>query len=471
MNHFLKRNFSKIGGAGSKPDKPDPPPPPTLTPPKLGKFQSISSYSYSESIDLLCEGPIEGLVNQNGQSLENHRIFEGIYIDDVPIKKSVNPLDPSIVKKTVSLESLVSSITALWKENGVFVDKSLDSLEKTKFSYNPLKSVSDPYEAYKISNGLLSAEIILGKKNIAKAILKGRNLLSTVSTDSSLSNQEKDLAKTKLLRFGAYSTSSSIERELLKDYPLSSEYPFFCIKINLGDYNSQNSEPLQFIGDIGVNRYQNTYLEHDISNQVFSPLEISEIGKKRTLRPLGWMDMTYAWIDGDVDKCYLGGYIYVFGVHSNGFPTENTIKALDDCLKNAHIVDFGSETYNYSNVLAEIRNGEENQPPLGFFKKTYLDKQYGVKLLGPYSREGLVPRITDFDVKIPADGVTNIYPSDYENLGVPVKLSDYDRSYVASIWDLESYILKDGSLSPESYATRKGAEKMLNGTFGKAGGI
>lgn len=30
---------------------------------------------------------------------------------------------------------------------------------------------------------------------------------------------------------------------------------------------------------------------------------------------------------------------------------------------------------------------------------------------------------------------------------------------------------KDGSLSDETYGTRKGAEKMINGTFGSAGGI
>jgi hypothetical protein len=30
---------------------------------------------------------------------------------------------------------------------------------------------------------------------------------------------------------------------------------------------------------------------------------------------------------------------------------------------------------------------------------------------------------------------------------------------------------KDGSLSDETYGTRKGAEKMINGTFGSAVGI
>ena len=30
---------------------------------------------------------------------------------------------------------------------------------------------------------------------------------------------------------------------------------------------------------------------------------------------------------------------------------------------------------------------------------------------------------------------------------------------------------RDGSLSPETYGTRKGAQNMIDGNFGKAGGI
>lgn len=30
---------------------------------------------------------------------------------------------------------------------------------------------------------------------------------------------------------------------------------------------------------------------------------------------------------------------------------------------------------------------------------------------------------------------------------------------------------RDGSLSPETYGSRKGAEKMIDGTFGSAGGF
>jgi hypothetical protein len=114
MNHFLKKNFSSIFGAGGKPEKGDPPPPPVLNPPKLGALTALTSYSYSESVDALSEGPIEGIVNQNGQHLDGYRIFEGVYIDDVPVKKTMNPMDPSISRSTVYLGDIIQQLTAQW---------------------------------------------------------------------------------------------------------------------------------------------------------------------------------------------------------------------------------------------------------------------------------------------------------------------------------------------------------------------
>ena len=89
MNHFNKKYFGNIAGAGGPP-KPDPPPPPVLNPPKLGDLSPINSFEYLESIDLITDGPIDGLVNQNGEYLEDARIFEGIYLNDVPIRQSIN---------------------------------------------------------------------------------------------------------------------------------------------------------------------------------------------------------------------------------------------------------------------------------------------------------------------------------------------------------------------------------------------
>ena len=52
----------------------------------MGDLQYGASYSYAESLDLISDGPIEGLVNQNGILVtEGLRILQGIYLDDTPV--------------------------------------------------------------------------------------------------------------------------------------------------------------------------------------------------------------------------------------------------------------------------------------------------------------------------------------------------------------------------------------------------
>ena len=65
MNHYLKKNQAKIIGAGGgggdiiiSIPPPQPPPPAELQPPKLGAQQALASYSYSETVDMISDGPI-----------------------------------------------------------------------------------------------------------------------------------------------------------------------------------------------------------------------------------------------------------------------------------------------------------------------------------------------------------------------------------------------------------------------------
>jgi hypothetical protein len=83
MKHLLKK-ISLSGGKGKKPKAK----PATLTPPQIGDMQMASSYSYAEVLDLISDGPIEGLVNQNGLVLKDENILQGIYLDDTVIAVS-----------------------------------------------------------------------------------------------------------------------------------------------------------------------------------------------------------------------------------------------------------------------------------------------------------------------------------------------------------------------------------------------
>jgi hypothetical protein len=85
MKHLLKKKNFQGAGWFSKPKIPDPKPS-ILRPPNLGKYKTLQSYSVAEIIDLISDGPIEGLVNQNGQLLTNTNILQGIYLDNTPIE-------------------------------------------------------------------------------------------------------------------------------------------------------------------------------------------------------------------------------------------------------------------------------------------------------------------------------------------------------------------------------------------------
>jgi hypothetical protein len=88
MSHILKRIAIAGGGKGAKKPKP-----PTYKPPILGELQYGASYSYAETIDLISDGPIEGLVNNRGQAVgadTEGGIFQGIYLDDTPVAVSSN---------------------------------------------------------------------------------------------------------------------------------------------------------------------------------------------------------------------------------------------------------------------------------------------------------------------------------------------------------------------------------------------
>ena len=82
MNHVLKK--LQVAGAGKK----NKPKPPAYKPPEMGDLQYGASFSYAETLDLISDGPIEGLVNEWGEVMEGINILKGIYLDDTPIAVS-----------------------------------------------------------------------------------------------------------------------------------------------------------------------------------------------------------------------------------------------------------------------------------------------------------------------------------------------------------------------------------------------
>ena len=54
------------------------------------KFYALESFTDIEYLDLISEGPIGGFVNQNGGAISGGDIREGIFLNNVPVKSSVN---------------------------------------------------------------------------------------------------------------------------------------------------------------------------------------------------------------------------------------------------------------------------------------------------------------------------------------------------------------------------------------------
>ena len=80
MKHLLKK--LSIAGAGGKGSKPKPP---IYKPPVMGELQYGASHSYAETLDLVSDGPIEGIVNSKGELVDGLNILQGIYLDDTPV--------------------------------------------------------------------------------------------------------------------------------------------------------------------------------------------------------------------------------------------------------------------------------------------------------------------------------------------------------------------------------------------------
>ena len=85
MNHLSRKK--KLYGAGKQPKVS----PPVLLPPQIGDFQFASSFSYLETLDLISDGPIGGLVNNKGDILYQNELSRGVYLNGTPVSVPTIP--------------------------------------------------------------------------------------------------------------------------------------------------------------------------------------------------------------------------------------------------------------------------------------------------------------------------------------------------------------------------------------------
>lgn len=360
MNHFVHKNLSVLGGAGG-PKPPKPPPPPYLKPPKLGDLQAISAYEYVESIDLISDGSIDGLVNPNGEYLEDIRLFEGIYVNDVAVRQPVDVSSSNIVEK-FDLSFIGQAFSNKFYSNGEFL---------TVFS-NELGDLTG-------SQNSISFSVIDGRTNIASSIYQS---ISNIKSAYASISDETDSPFFKQLRLLQakfnYNSQAEVQNYLLPILPelTQDEYPFVALKISFNIL--VGSDYVYALDDL-------LELDSDIKNQIYLPLEASEIQRKRLMIPPGKINLTYFQSSESSDQSYINGEFYLFFYKQDNVIVQNSVDAIINNIKYLNVIKPFAK-FNISNATFEIRNGDELQKPLSLFNKTCLDSSYNIQLIGPFAK-------------------------------------------------------------------------------------
>jgi hypothetical protein len=370
MKHFLQKRDLTIFGAGGGPKAPPPPIitlyPAVLTPPLLGDTNQISSFSYAEMIDLISDGPIEGLVNKDGNKVYDENIFEGIYLNDVAIKET-----SKIKKDKISISFVKDKIKELWRD-------SEDAVVALIANSRLAKSVSN------------TDLVGLGITNIPN----GFTIESYHPNDSIYEFIKQTNANFDLI--------STIERAF-NSSPIPEESPFLTvvniprmlIDIDALKFDLNEGGPdLKFPFNLSVS---------NISNHIYYSISAN------SLNSFNYFEMPRTFLYNEVKtssgkKTFLKNKIGVFGDSKNIhyryeflnikifiwsiYSTQSGIKKigniLDKYFNNIYLTQNESSLFNYNLIQSEFKNGMEFQLPFENFKNIEIDVEYNKELIGPF---------------------------------------------------------------------------------------
>ncbi len=192
----VKENIKIEGGAGLLP--------PVAT-------DSLQSSSTLACVDLLCEGPTEGLVTKGGERAKDFSFLEAIYLDDIPIKE---PQKYSFNKKPITMEH-VDLIGAL---NSNVMTSGLD-LIRLHLS-EELKLLSDGAHQSIVRNQITKLDSV--KTEMSSYITKNQAKLGHLgvmffSSDGIYSSSDDEFFRYTLDRANTYDTSATNEAYLLSN--------------------------------------------------------------------------------------------------------------------------------------------------------------------------------------------------------------------------------------------------------------
>lgn len=479
MKHLLK----KINLAGGKKKKPKAKPA-ILQPPEIGLLEISSSYSYAEILDLISDGPIEGLVNTNGLILPNNNLLQGIYLNDTVVAVS----NDSIVKSQVDINTNFNPIpneTKLIVLNRFFknINENLSvSVESTlvtpRFGYKAIAYMADkgggiPYSSIAKNDSIITNGTSLARtgddRNFFYLLKNNLNLVNTfdLTVDSKTSFSESTLFQFYGLNTsvgGAFYFNNIVDTYLASHInqlvsihndsntnKYEKAYIDNIFKRSVGSdwknlptdsfvsawlKNTKNINPRNIIYAI---KFDNTNTDSAIQ----SALQLSDTDQYKftlkdgstSLRDLDSSIKIHDFVlprldDNGTTKGYGVGYliIEVEGSYKEYFTKKSAylsysiaISSLRALSRTDQLVlqkldltasSTSVQKYNYSNILAEYRAGDEFQQPFNYFKNVFIDKNYDSELIGPFNPNGNVQKIVENDKIISSKSPTlNFIPT------------------------------------------------------------
>jgi predicted phage tail protein len=474
MKHLLKKK--SFQGGGKKPKIPDPKPS-ILRPPNLGKYKTLQSYSVAEIIDLISDGPIEGLVNQNGELLQSNNILQGIYLDNTPVESTSsasfvelqnflgstnisNDLkllgdlfyrnqtetnDAEFITRTYNASKSGMNIGSAGgiiefsaqrllfydsegndtkkqigkgyintEQNWVDYKDRLDGSNKsTKFINVPAAVVKNPYltnNGWNISNSRAihnSGKISLFYSNLNGGIETLDILKNTIAeinnrlSNASVTSYEKTFLNESKKIYNSLVTKAN---NGVDDFGKSASKIYVCYKLG------SPSAPVTINGAINQTIFkQNTTtgaLTSTVDNFYFDISVFENIRNQvdYILTPIINANGTFSGKfygciifelslsheqvkQGNGKSGYANQHIYVWKsfIDSNIIAFSNVNSALKFTRGDPAELLSTISKYNFNNISAEFRQGNEIQSPLAGFQNIYVDYEYNANLIGPFN--------------------------------------------------------------------------------------
>jgi len=358
-NLLFKKKLTLQGAGGGGPKTPDYPPPQVtqypsvLAPPQFKNIDTISSFSYAEMVDLISDGPIEGLINKNGKKVYDENIFEAIYLDDTPIKETSSEYTVEI-----NINFIKDFLITHWKQstlNTTSPNKNIlyaNSIEDQNFnkditftSFHPASSI---YEFVKSLNGSFDAIPLIQKSFDLSPIINEKPFLTIINIPSFKFFLPKDQFDPE--EGGANSASP--------------------LKIGINDLSNY----IYFsIGSETLNSFNYFELPRSYVNN-----NVSTLAGKKTFSKNKILDTSVYGFEGyDIN-------IYIWSIYSEDTGIKQIDNILNKYFKKLYIFQNNSSLFNYNLVQSEFKNGAEIQAPLKYFSNIQIDFDYSKELVGPY---------------------------------------------------------------------------------------